>query len=252
MPSTRILVNLDRISSVMRHPLASISRVRFRRSGYRWLKGSPWSLANLNSYQPLFGLHKSELHQVRPMAERWQMLESHLPTGGSAMDVGCMNGYFTFKLAERGFLALGLDQSIPEIQTARLLSVWNRDLPASFAPLTLTLDSVRRLPNVDVVMLLSVFHHLVFRDGPNVAEQILAELCQKATKTFVFETGQPNEVEMPWAAELAFMGEDPESWIRSKLLSLGFSHVSLVGRSSGYMNSVQRAMFVAHREFNGK
>ena len=60
----------------------------------------------------------------------------------------------------------------------------------AFCNMIVNLDTVRLLPNVDVIFLLSVWHHWVRYYGFETATEILAGVWGKCNKIMFFETGE--------------------------------------------------------------
>ena len=236
----------------MRRLLHQARRWLFRRLGmYRWIGGAGLALQRISGnayrYQPRCGVDDQRAEAVRPTTARWEAIAPHLPTTGSALDVGCNNGFFTFKLAERGLLSLGVDTNTNAIATARLLGVRNDPPRAGFARLDLTPRTAASLPGVDVVLCLSVFHHLVRHQGLEDATEVMAVLASKTRRLMVFETGQADEVSKSWWRELAFMGEDPQGWVGQFLTGLGFERVQQIASFPGHKNAIERALVVAEK-----
>lgn len=223
----------------------------FRRLMYRRMGGACLAVQRISGtayrYQPRWGVDSLEAEQVRPTTARWDVIEAHLPKSGSALDIGCNNGFFTFKMAERGLISLGIDSSANAITTARLLGVRNDPSRAAFARLDLTRESAADLPTVDVVLCLSVFHHLVRHQGLDEATHVMKNLTRKTRKFMIFETGQADEISKSWAGELAFMGDNPQAWVSEFLVGLGFARVRQIGSFPGHNNAVERALVIAEK-----
>lgn len=187
---------------------------------------------------------------ARACADRFEAFSGRLPAGEplSCLDVGCNLGYFTFRMAERGGLCIGLDWGRNEIGLARALASLHKIHNALFAEYTLTEDSARALPEADVVLCLSIYHHWARKLGEAGAGRIMAALAARTRRYLVFETGQHDESEAAWAPALAFMGEDCDAWICRFLTNLGFETVECVGRFPTSVSSGRRGLYVASRE----
>ena len=187
--------------------------------------------------------------QLRACADRLDAMAAKLPVGVplSTLDLGCNIGYFTFRFAERGGLCIGIDVGLKEIMAARALAAIH-DVPnAVFAQIELTVESGRQLPRVDLVICLSIFHHLVRAHGERIACEIMEQVARLADRFLVFETGQPDELSAKWAREMSFMYPDPDKWIRNFLSELGFSTVHNLGRFSTSVSNVPRHLYLAER-----
>jgi SAM-dependent methyltransferase len=165
----------------------------------------------------------------------------------SVIDVGCNQGYFTFKFAELGGICLGFDNDISELMIARARAALNSVDNVSFIHMTLTYDNIETLPKADIVVCLSVFHHWVRYYGKDKALSMLKALSEKAEKALIFDTGQPEEMSVKWSKLLGFMTPTGPEWIESQLGLYGFSVVRSVGTFSTLLSQVPRTLFVARR-----
>jgi SAM-dependent methyltransferase len=129
------------------------------------------------------------------------MIEPHLTTRDrSAIDIGCASGFFTSKLAERGMVALGID-----VRPDRLEWAWRnqRALPGvAFTCLRITPETILHLPRVDVVLLLTVYHHWCDAFGRLEAEAMLRELGSRCRKLFFEPPG-------PTSPKFSLVGDSP-------------------------------------------
>lgn len=203
--------------------------------------------AGVHAYQPLYGLEDQDRPDIRPVLHRWAAMEPYVPRKGSALDVGCQNGWFTHKLAERGLVSLGVDSHPRDVRVARYLGDWNDLDGLAFARMEVTPETARALPSFDVVLCLSVFHHLVRFHNLEYATATMRALADNTRDRLFFETGQPNETSMKWAGELAFMGDEPARWVEQFVASLGFPHVQCIAMTPGYRNGEERVLVVGSR-----
>jgi hypothetical protein len=221
--------------------------VRKRRAGAELRRVARDGLQALNEtlgirkYQPLYGLTDEDRARFpesqRPVAERWDHIAAHLPPAGSAMDIGSQHGWFTFKLAEHGLHAIGVEKSLPALRLAQWLTVYNQTDRACFLRADVTPESVRALPRVDVVICMAVFHHWVRLQGFDAAAQIMQGLADRCRDRMFFETGQVGDTDSADRDSLAFMGESPRQWIEDFLLSLGFAKVTHLGELTRMVGS---------------
>ena len=172
----------------------------------------------------------------------------------SVLDIGCNLGYFVFRMAERGGFWIGIDWGRNELMIAQATAYLNDVRNVAFSRIEVDEISVKRLPNVDMVICLSVFHHWVNRYGQKQALDMMTSLSQCAKKYLVFESGQPEEIDKPWSKKLSFMIPNGFTWIQEFLLRLGFNEVQSVGQFPTSVSDVPRDLFVAVRnsqEFSG-
>ena len=103
-------------------------------------------------------------------------------------------------------------------------------------------NSIAALPQTDVIICMSVFHHWCARLGSRRPRIVI---YGKALQLLVFETGQHDEIDTSWARHLSFMGKDCDSWIRDFLMARGFQSVELMGDFSTTLSAVPRHLYVA-------
>lgn len=199
-------------------------------------------------YQPdPFDRSADSQRALRSCADRFDAIAARLPQGAlSVLDVGCHLGYFTFRLAERGGICVGVDRSAAAVALARSRAQRHRIRNAAFVELDLDPAATAGLPATDVVLCLSVFHHWVRQFGQAGAMEMLTRVAGLARRTFVFETGQPEEADMKWAPQLDFMRPDSATWARATLTRLGLTADHAGAFPSG-VSQGHRHLFVAHR-----
>ena len=148
----------------------------------------------------------SRWHAIAPLLERAE--------ARTALDLGCNVGFFTLKLAQEGIAAVGVESHPTFYRTAlyakRRLGLTN----VGFLVLTLTPATVELLPEVDVVVFLALWHHLVRTHGLDEATAMLEAIWRRTRRMLVFETG---ENEMPASYGLPPMAPDPRTWLADYL-----------------------------------
>lgn len=202
----------------------------------------------VNRYQPdPFGERDQNSAVGRECRDRFEAFSPILPDGPlSFMDLGCNTGFFVFRLAERGGFGLGIEQGRNEFMVCHARATLHRVRNVAFSRLTLSPDNVHRLPEMDVVVFLSLFHHFVRHFGEEAAMTMLSAISRKAKRFLVFETGQPDE-DSSWADELEFMGPEPDVWAEDTLRSLGFDRVHRAGCFATTVSDVRRYLLVGER-----
>jgi SAM-dependent methyltransferase len=172
-----------------------------------------------------------EVEFLRNVDGRLAAILRYCDVGGkTVIDLGCSNGFFCFQLASSATRVVGVDRDHDIVTrnraVARQLGVTNVDFVE--ADLTPNLVGSDALPNADVALFLSVMHHIVAytrRSRPNGGDEAAIEVAlnllravRKKTQTLCFEMGEPGE-RYGWARNLPEkMRQDPQDWIRSRLL----------------------------------
>ena len=204
-------------------------------------------------YQPLYGVdsrafgHKKAA--VRACLDRWDAFKPHLPRSGSALDIGCQNGFFTLMMAEHGLATIGVEREGAALRVCQILALANKPLPAAFLPMEISDETVEKLPRADVVLCLSIFHNWARDLGFDRADRIMRVIAARTGSVMIFETGQSDQTDVAWAQRLAFMGDDPRAWISDYLVDLGFTSVKQIGAFAGTTKHYStRYLFVARKD----
>jgi ubiquinone/menaquinone biosynthesis C-methylase UbiE len=183
----------------------------------------------------------------RACAERFAAFAAALPPGPlSCIDIGCNIGYFTFRVAARGGVCIGIDTGRNEISVARGLAAKHGVQNIAFLQFDVTPDSVNALPQADVIVCMSIFHHWARKLGLAQATRIMDGIASRC-RFLVFETGQHNETDTSWAKQLSFMGNDCDQWIRAFLTDRGFGSVEPIGEFSTTLSDVRRTLYLARK-----
>jgi O-antigen chain-terminating methyltransferase len=104
-------------------------------------------------------------------------LSGHLNRPLKVLDLGCAQGFFSLSLASSGATVTGVDFQAENISVCSSLAEENPDLPVSFVQARIE-DFVETLNpgEYDVVLGLSVFHHLVYLYGVEQVSRLLMTL----------------------------------------------------------------------------
>ncbi len=126
---------------------------------------------------------------------RWELIEPHLkPEDHTALDIGSASGFFTAKLADRGMFAIGLEVRNDRVESA--VRSWGTRPGLAFMRWSLEPENIAWLPEVDVVLLLTVYHHWCNTFGRPEAEEMLRELGRK-TNRLIFEPPGRHDAKFP-------------------------------------------------------
>jgi hypothetical protein len=163
---------------------------------------------------------------------RWEAIGAELPTPpGFAVDIGSHTGFFSLRLAERGFLVLGCEPSRRLFRIATAAADQAGAPSVAFMPIRLEPANVRSLPDADIVLALSVFHDWCEAFGFDRSLEMLDAVWQRTRKVLFFET--PNTAEN--ASVRAFMppmgasSEAAKVYLEQLLSGLAHGEVTLLG-----------------------
>lgn len=209
-------------------------------------------LRGFQLYQPLPWLGFSEGTRATETKLRWKVIRDEIPdesSPGTAMDLGAQIGYFSFKLAERGWLCLAVEADEPTYHASIIAKNAIGLSNVAHRNLLLGSDSVRELPRVDVTIFLSLWHHIVHSEGFNSGKEVLSSVLDKTNKVCFFETGQTTEKgsrELAWLDSLPSMEPSPDVWIKELLLECGARDVKNIGKfGTPHLNGEKRTLFAA-------
>jgi len=112
------------------------------------------------------------------------------------LDVGCSFGYFCFQLTKLGARTIGIDKNPDFINVCKCLS--KRYKFSTDNPLFINAnihDHISEIQNVDYVLLLNIFHHLLTKDE-DLAWRTFNILLSKSKAVFVMI--RPNWSQYDW------------------------------------------------------
>ena len=177
-----------------------------------------------------------------------EIVRSEDPAPRIALDVGSHIGFFATHLAKQGMLVHAVESNRDRLLLSFLLA---QEKKVRLAPLPLHVDrsTVELLPESDITLCLSVWHHWVRRYGVTDATYILQEIVSKTRRLVFFDSG---EEEMPPSYGLPYGGEPAQTYFSSYLPSLDGVAVSLdLGRhqaiapsdAAGVRHNVLRTLY---------
>lgn len=169
---------------------------------------------------------------TRECRDRLTLIMHHLPQGGRNMlDIGSNAGYYLFEFARQGYLCHGIESDAELVYYTSLIAYLTECTDVSCEVGKLDLAYIERMPSYDVILCLSVMHHIILAEGMDIAGSILQQLVTKTNAVLFFEMGQSNEIDADWSGRLPAMEPDPETWISQWLIRSGFRRVETIGTS---------------------
>jgi SAM-dependent methyltransferase len=195
-------------------------------------------------YQPIVG--HPEVRYKRPCADRWDVvrpialaLQEDLRRPLRALDIGCAQGFFALSLASLGIEVTGIDRDPSNIAVCNFLREENPEFQLAFHADTLDAS----LANVadgqfDLILGLSVLHHVAYERGLRFAQDVVTQLVRGASVVIV-ELATKEEA-LYWSEALP---SEP-----SVLLDEQPFYRSL-GRHATHLGEVQRPMFFVSNRY---
>ena len=200
-------------------------------------------VANLTEvYQPIFGHPEFSDRAVRECETRladitktYKALASKLDRPLRVLDLGCAQGYFSFGLAKLGATVSGFDFVDRNIAVCNALAAEHPAFQVRFQTGRIE-EAIARIQSeqYDLVLGLSVFHHLVHQLGVGPVQQLFHRLAD-TTLAGVFELALNCEP-LFWAAA------QPQN---PKDLMEAYAFVRELARHPSHLSPVQRPLYVA-------
>jgi len=197
-------------------------------------------------YQPIFDHPELSLGVSRPCEDRlvqileiYDLLSAKLGRPLRVLDLGCAQGFISLSLAKRGAIVVGVDFCGPNIEVCKALAEESPKFKASFGVGRVE-DVIAQMPPdaYDLVLGLSVFHHIVHASSVNAAQKMLQMLASKVT-IGLFEMA---------------LASEPPGWSRSQpknprdLLS-GFAFVHELAVHGTHLSETKRPFYVASNHY---
>ena len=103
------------------------------------------------------------------------------------------------------------------------------------------------LPDFDVVICMSIFHHWVKNYGEMEALNILKKVAKKTKRFLIFDTGEPTEITQNWAEHMKFLGPSTDKFLTHYFTQNGFSIVENIGMFETNLSSIKRNLYIAKK-----
>ncbi|NOX74477.1 MAG: class I SAM-dependent methyltransferase, partial [Alphaproteobacteria bacterium] len=197
-------------------------------------------------YQPIFGHPEFSTNTSRACEDRlehivriYSALAALLQRPLRVLDLGSAQGFFSFNLAELGASVHGVDYIDANIAVCNELASEHKNLNTSFQVGHIE-DVLRQLApdQYDMVLGLSVFHHIVHEKGAQAVALMLDDLASKVACS-VFELALAGEP-LYWAAAQTLPPRE--------LLS-GFAFVHELAQHGTHLSKIQRPLYFASNRF---
>ena len=189
-------------------------------------------------YQPIYGhgsyaaSRDADLPRTAHVRRMVDVIASERDRPLRILDLGSAQGYFCFLLAERGHQVVGLEYLAQNIAVSRALADRNPALAVEFVhdDLNAVAELVSQSP-FDLVLGLSVLHHMVHRDGLEATTSLIAALAA-AVPFAMFEMARREEP-VYWGPS---QPADPRVTIAS------YPFIRQLGRSRTHLSHVARPL----------
>ena len=194
----KIIDEIDNLLTILDNPLIKLSHL----------------LKKIEYYQPLYKtpcLLKNPVPQ-RKCEDRCQAIENTLLslgnnlTGIKILDVGSSLGYNSFYFADRKAHVFAIDNNIDSVLASRLISELNGiDVCFRVAEFDLEYINLIQESEYDVVLLLSVIHHIIYFKGLEYTKKMMKILLDKVPVIIVelaIKDEENEEKDLSWKEAL--------------------------------------------------
>lgn len=205
-------------------------------------------MAKSKTYQPVYLGGERIRSGGRESDLRWQQIQQIIRQDNIAtiLDLGCAEGFFVRKAVEAGCFATGADMDSDKLVWAQTTMTLDGLQGFGFYKQELTPQSLARLPSSDMVINLSLVHHLMYAHGIDYARDFMTAARALTNKVMIFEMGQSNEHHYDWAKKLPDMGDNPYPWIEQFLHDCGFRKAQILCTVRSHKDAAERAVFAAY------
>lgn len=197
-------------------------------------------------YQPIFRSPELSISTSRECQDRLNRIESVVQcfknTVGrplKILDLGCAQGFFSLNLASLGNKVHGVDFLNANINVCQKLASIYPELEITFEE-----DKIENIveniepDQFDLVLGLSVFHHLAHHHGSDYTQKLLSTLASKVA-VGIFECALSEEP-LYWAPALP---KNPRDLIK------GFSFITQIAKFKTHLSDIKRPLYFASNRY---
>lgn len=195
--------------------------------------------AQVEPYQPIYGLEGIINNPSRNSIDRARAIEIAIEPvrGRRILDIGSSLGFMSFYLADRGAFLEGWESNAANVEVAKAIARVN-GLRVCFRATEMNLQTVQGIPpgRFDVILVLSVLHHIIHSQGLDAAQTIVAELLQRVPFLVCELASQGENTSLTWDRSqpqdpMAVLGKIPAG-----------SHVRRLGEFSTHLSDRDRPL----------
>jgi SAM-dependent methyltransferase len=194
-----------------------------------------------SKYHPLPDFAGNWVGGKRNSNARLDMIEKNVDFNDkTVLDLGCSGGFFSFSLAKKAKSITAIDANQDMINRNREIADRLGCKNIEFRYSHINPESLKELPKYDVVLFLSVFHHIIAssdtyewndESGVESAQEVL-DTVSKLGSVYIFEMGRPDEGTKLGRIVGERIGE-PRDWVPQNVFGAGFKNIQVL-RGAGY------------------
>ncbi|MGM0739552.1 MAG: hypothetical protein ACQETM_10390 [Bacteroidota bacterium] len=179
--------------------------------------------------------------------DRWTVIRDVLKEfePDSVLDVGCAEGWILRSVNEEfDCFTLGIDGLSDRVLTGEIARLMD-DIPFySIMKKKLAPEDIRKLPKFDVIICLSLVHHIIKINGVDAGRDFVSALRERTNKAMVFEMGSSDEKLMKWHQDMPEMEHGQTRFMTTFLESCGLRNVRKVGEGASTKRDSYRVILV--------
>jgi 2-polyprenyl-3-methyl-5-hydroxy-6-metoxy-1,4-benzoquinol methylase len=186
--------------------------------------------------------------EKRDAQARWKAIAEAVEHYGArnVLDVGCAEAWFLRQCAENyGCFAVGIEANPRRVLLGELARLHDGAGKVAVLQAMLSPEDIESLPAFDLVLCLSVVHHVMRQGGVEGARAFLRALATRTRKAMLFEMGTSEEKALQWTGVLPDMPRGQEAFVSELLASAGFLNIRPVVETPGLRGDAARILFVA-------
>lgn len=184
----------------------------------------------------------------REWQERWACIEHEIVHYEikSLLDIGCAEGFFARLAAEKqGVFSIGIEFNNKRLWLGELSRMHDDVANFAIVKALMTPESIASLPRFEMVILLSVLHHVIRQSGRTGAIDFLSSIRLITGKRLIFEMGTSEETKNNWAGLMPTGNEGQFELLKSLLQEAGFQDVRQLASTPGIMRDADRLIVSA-------
>lgn len=196
-------------------------------------------------YQPIYGYEQlsssrtSTSPRMRALLDTVELLSKALGRKLRILDLGSAQGYAAFCLAAQGHHVTGIEFLDLNVAVAEAIAVEHEDHDVSFVLGDVSdAESLVDIASYDVVVALSVFHHLIYRDGHDSVTSLIGRISAIVPHAFF---------ELALAEEPLYWAEALPKAPRSTIASYGYARQLVLSHT--HLSDVQRPLYFCSQRY---
>jgi len=171
----------------------------------------------------------------------------------TVLDLGCQSGFFSFDLAKTCKKVIAVDADIQHINENRKKASNLGIKNLTFIHAKITPETLDTLPKFDVILCLSVFHHLMISTNLHDFDSSLNQSDWKGvldrlrikSNVLIFEMGNSYE-RKPWAKKLGTITKNSNKWIFDNVFKNEYKKVISIKGANYKKNIIKTAPWIKY------